>query len=113
MSEPEVSMPRLFEIGQIRHVGSCFYGQPQVASAMQSRLYDAFWNSIENDAHLATLLDLKKSTHKPDICSDVLEMLYLVRNNAVHGMLDFVDKTHNAVSRSGVFLLQAIIEKLV
>ena len=113
MSEPEVFMSRLFEIGQIRHVGSCFYGEPQVASAMQSRLYDAIWNSIENDALLATLSDLKISTHKPGICSDVLEMLYLVRNNTVHGTLDFVDKTHNAASRSGAFLLQAIIEKLV
>jgi len=113
MSEPEVSMSRLFEAGQIRHVGSCFYGEPQVASVMQSRLYDAIWNSIENDALLATLSGLKKSTHKSGICSDVLEMLYLVRNNAVHGTLDFIDKTHNVVSRSGVFLLQAIIEKLV
>jgi len=113
MSYEDFSMSRLFEYGKIRHVGSCFYRESQSTSAPQSIFYDACWTAIEKDLNLVILKDLRASSHNPGICSDLLEMLYVVRNKAVHGTLDFVDERHNTVSRSGLFLLQAIIEKLI
>lgn len=105
----------LYNYADITHVGTCFFRESVLKTGTRSQFFERCWEEIENaiDQDLSIIKDLRGSNYNPGICSDVIETLYLVRCKAVHGDLDFVDKNHNDVCRSAVFLLQRIIEDII
>ena len=97
----------LYSYAGITRVGSCFFRDSVTRTANTNLYYESCWQKIvdNKDPDLGIIRDLRASPYNPGIYSDIIEMLYQVRCKAVHGDLDFVNKSHNDVSKSAVFLL--------
>lgn len=105
-------MNKLFEYSKISNVGSAFFKDLTLPDPGLNPLLQECWQGIESDQSYADIVALRDWSATPGVVPDLMEMLYLVRNHAMHGELDFVDESHNAVSSAGLFLLQGIIEAI-
>ena len=74
---------------------------------------DQFWSDISNDGRLVRVWELSESRASDTLCPDIVEMLYLARNMAIHGTLDPAIKQHNEIARTALQVLDNIVERLV
>jgi len=85
--------------------GDCFYkvnGQP--SKDMPGRLADV----IQSEASLQPLNQIVNGS--ASYVADVAEMLYTLRNDAVHGDLDFLNPNQNDLARAGFELMVDLIK---
>jgi hypothetical protein len=98
----------------VHTTGCCFYrgavdsGLPAGTRVYADRMVDLFRAS----ASLAELVHMIESPHPTDLESDVVETLYNVRNVAMHGSLDFLNRRDNAAARTAYDLLDSLIRDI-
>lgn len=115
MDVEDKGISSILAFGGITSIGSCFFRDPlqSLPADPDRHFFEHCWSLIEADQDLQMLNNLRLFNAIADLPADIIEMLYLVRNAAVHGDLDFLDTSNNGVARSGLFLLNEIIAEIV
>jgi hypothetical protein len=115
MDQEVMSVAEALSLKGIKFAGSMFYRDDtvQLIDASRKPFAEACWNGILHDPELGGLVDLANSHIAPGLQHDVMEMIYVVRNRAVHGDLDFMERAHNRVARSALAVLDRIVSELL
>lgn len=93
--------------------GCCFYRIPQTTPTPSvAALGQLTLHHLNQDGRSARFLDLISVQAPTLFSSDVIETLYNLRNVAVHGELDFLNASDNAVARAGYDLLESLIRDI-
>lgn len=101
---------------EIGYTGSCFYRDnfpSSTATGVQSQYFQQCWTEMDKENKLKILSEPKASPIRNGLHSDLIEMLYIVRNAAVHGELDYLDEKNNQTARTGLTLLNALIKNIL
>lgn len=99
------------ELIGVYSTGCCFYRDtPSTSEAVQygTQLINKFRSINE----LSTLVSLAESQNITSIAEDTIEMLYNVRNTAIHGDLDFLIKEDNLAAKSASEALDSLIQDI-
>jgi hypothetical protein len=115
MPEASHRMEEIFAFRRIAHVGSAFFRDTPAIPAptgLTIAYFDRCWQLIDADNRCAELTELSRSAIAPGLASDLLELLYLVRNGCVHGTLDFLVPEDNRVAREAHHLLEVLLNRI-
>lgn len=114
MDQPMMSVEEALSMKQISFSGAMFYRDPIVGPLPADRrpYAEACWQSITSNPALTELADLGRSSIGIGLHHDILEMVYIVRNAAVHGDLDFLAPSHNEVARTALTVLDGLVLRL-
>jgi len=107
----DLTFHQTLELGGIHTTGCCFYlatPSTQDAKIYFEHLIDKF-RSIPELSKVVSLFD---STQTTTIVEDTIEMLYNVRNTAMHGSLDFLITEDNSAARSASEALDSLIQDI-
>ena len=94
--------------------GCCFYrgdvdlSLPTNTDHWAQKMADLF----SQEPLLQNLTSLIQSSQTTPLSSDVIETLYNVRNTAMHGSLDFLNKNDNAAARASYDVLDSLIQDI-
>ena len=112
MSEEMMSVREALSVRGIDFAGRTFTRDATVTSTTRVHYADACWAAIDSTPSLCQLSALAISPIAPGPAHDLMEMVYLVRNLAVHGTLDFLDPTHNAVAQAALSILDRLVQEV-
>jgi len=94
--------------------GCCFYrvAPPISISSATRALAQLTLQELRTVTTLSGLVSLIESNTQTEFGADILEMLYNLRNIAIHGALDFLQERDNAAARAGYDLLDSLIRNV-
>lgn len=117
MSYEGISFHQSLEVLGIFGTGCCFYkGTPNTDPAFpnNSSHYSGLMVDImRTKPELSELVNLIDSTTITSILNDTTELMYNVRNTAVHGTLDYLDKNDNSAARAASDCLSSLLKDII
>jgi len=110
-------MERILAHRNVEHVGPVFYrhdrSNPSSPPPIEQAYFDECWQRIDQQPELQTLANLSRSAVRDGLASDILEMLYVVRNGCVHGEWDFLlNADQNRCARDALIVLEHVLAHL-
>jgi len=107
----DLTLLQTLELVGVFSTGCCFYRD--TPSTSEPKHYgDQLINKFRSINELSTLVSLADSQNITSITEDTIEMLYNVRNTAIHGDLDFLVKEDNLAAKSASEALDSLIQDI-
>lgn len=107
----ELTFHQTLELVGVHATGCCFYRN--TPSTLQSQ-YCAIQmiDKFRAIPALNNMVSLYESTNITTLTEDTIEMLYNVRNTAIHGSLDFLEETDNSAAKAASEALDSLIQDI-
>lgn len=116
ISYPGISFHQSLEVLGVYGTGCCFYRDvpnSDTTFPTNSAHYSALMVDImRTKPQLSQLVQLIDSTTISTIENDTIELLYNVRNTAVHGTLDYLDGNDNSAARAASDCLSSLLKDI-
>ncbi len=107
----DLTFHQTLELVGVYATGCCFYRD--TPSALKSEYYaNQMIDKFRTIPELNALVSLVESQDITSISEDIIEILYNVRNTAIHGDLDFLIKEDNLAAKSACEALDSLIQDI-
>lgn len=113
VSEIYPSMDMILQLHGLQYLGKivCSSGQPAVTSVYQSP--KKAWLKVQELSELNELVKSANVRKKAKLTEDVIQYLYITRNAAMHGELDYTNPVDNELSQNALLIVRDLIEEII